>query len=318
MTATPRLGITQLEEGQSLPEQVSNEAWRVLEQFASRGIVIDKDLATPPGSPADGDAYIVAAAATGAWTGWHNRIAFYLSTGWVSIIPTEGTKAYVQDENREYEWNAVNWAVPTTVSYEGGPPGTVPTVASLTWINQGTSTASDGTGALIIKPQVNNGRSSLVKAVPSAPFDVYCRVNLQSLSTAALTVAIDTSAGIVLRDSADSEIITFEAGWTRISGDEQNVYTAVVNRWTSDGVTYSATPIARNSGQMWRWLRVNVTSTTITFYVSMDGRNWHSIGTETISTFIDAVSQYGMCAAGDTNSTETMAMFSYFSTTAPA
>ena len=37
--------------------------------------VKDRDLATPPASPTDGDRYIVAAAATGAWAGKTGQIA---------------------------------------------------------------------------------------------------------------------------------------------------------------------------------------------------------------------------------------------------
>lgn len=110
MTTTPRLGAPELVSGQAVPETTVNEQIRFVEQGASYFIAKDKDLATPPGSPADGDCYIVAGSPTGAWTGWANRLAIFVSTAWVSITPIEGTRAYLQDENAVYEYSGAAWA----------------------------------------------------------------------------------------------------------------------------------------------------------------------------------------------------------------
>lgn len=203
--------------------------------------------------------------------------------------------------------------------YEAGPV-TAPTTADFaTWLNQGTSTATDGTGALIIKPQVDGNLHSLVKAVPSAPFDIYCRVETHAFSTAAITTGPFTMGGIALRDSSDGEMVSVMAAWERVaSGDEQNLYYVSVIRWTASGATLSTIPITVYTGQPWKWIRVNVTSTTITIYSSTDGRNWFQVGTETIATFIDAVTHYGPCARTGSNSTDSVAVFNYFSTVAPS
>lgn len=75
--------------------------------------VKDKDLTTPPGSPADGDTYIPAATATGDWTSYEDDIAFYDSdnTEWKFATPEEGWCAYVQDENKEYRFNGSAWVL---------------------------------------------------------------------------------------------------------------------------------------------------------------------------------------------------------------
>lgn len=119
MSTSPRLGFTELEEGETVPETAVNEIARFAEQGASYFIVKDKDIDDPPGSPVDGDSYIVATASpTGAWTGWGNRIAFYMNTGWLSVIPIEGTRAYVQDENTVYEYSGAAWGTASgAVSY---------------------------------------------------------------------------------------------------------------------------------------------------------------------------------------------------------
>ncbi len=117
--ATPRLGATELVLSQAVPETTVNAMVRHIEQGASYFIVKDKDLATPPGSPSAGDCYIVAGSPTGAWSGWATRLAYY-SSGWISIIPIEGTRAYVQDENLSYEFNGTSWGAPSTTAYTPG------------------------------------------------------------------------------------------------------------------------------------------------------------------------------------------------------
>jgi len=111
MTTTPRLGITQWEEGQAMPESTGNEAVRALEQGAGFFIVLDKDLTSPPGSPAQGEAYIVGPSATGAWSGHDDDIAFYLNTAWAFITPIEGARADVNDEDVTYRYSGSAWAI---------------------------------------------------------------------------------------------------------------------------------------------------------------------------------------------------------------
>lgn len=106
----PRTGADELPTGQNAAPQTMNEALRYVEQGASCFIVKDKDLATPPGSPSQGDAYIVPGSPTGAWTGWTGRIAFRMSSSWEDITPIEGAFAYVQDENLLYLYGGAAWA----------------------------------------------------------------------------------------------------------------------------------------------------------------------------------------------------------------
>lgn len=108
---TPRIGIPELPTGSNASPEIMNEALRHVEQGASLFIVKDKDQNDPPGSPVDGDCYIVAGSPTGAWTGWATRLAFYMSTSWVDITPIEGTTAYVQDENAVYRYDGAAWGI---------------------------------------------------------------------------------------------------------------------------------------------------------------------------------------------------------------
>lgn len=67
-------------------------------RFAFHLSVKDRDLATPPASPAAGDSYIVAAAATGAWAGKETQVAVWDGSAWVFGVPRLGWKAYIEDE----------------------------------------------------------------------------------------------------------------------------------------------------------------------------------------------------------------------------
>jgi hypothetical protein len=109
MTTTNNLGITLLEQAQSQKEVTVNEAFTILDAVVGGG-VIDKDLATPPGSPTAGDRYIVAGSPTGAWTGHANHIAYYFNGGWRFINPGEGFFVWVNDEDLLYVFTGSVWS----------------------------------------------------------------------------------------------------------------------------------------------------------------------------------------------------------------
>jgi len=71
--------------------------------------VLDKDLATPPGSPSTGDRYIVAASGTGAWSGHDNDIAEWNGSSWDFTTKDEGMAAWVEDEDKLYVYNGSAW-----------------------------------------------------------------------------------------------------------------------------------------------------------------------------------------------------------------
>jgi len=72
--------------------------------------VLDKDLTAPPGGESEGDRYIVASTASGAWAGHEDDIAEYRSSAWVFITPVEGFTTWVCDEDMDYVFNGSSWA----------------------------------------------------------------------------------------------------------------------------------------------------------------------------------------------------------------
>jgi hypothetical protein len=126
---TPKLALPELVVGQAGKELTHNQALAVLDQLA-QAVVVDKDLATPPVSPSNGAMYIVAASATGAWSGQEGKLAYWLTSvgAWTFATPVNGWSVWVSDEAVRYELKAGVWAV---VSTGGGGAGEANTASNL-------------------------------------------------------------------------------------------------------------------------------------------------------------------------------------------
>lgn len=79
-------------------------------RFAYHLSVKDRNLATPPGSPAAGDTYIVAASPTGAWAGLAGKVAIWSGSAWVFGTPRIGWVAYIEDEEVLSAYKAGGWS----------------------------------------------------------------------------------------------------------------------------------------------------------------------------------------------------------------
>lgn len=78
-----------------------------------RGSIISQ-LATPPGSPADGDKYLVIATGTGDWVGLEDSLVEWNSTAgsWLAHTPREGDEFYDKNLNDRYRYNGSAWVLP--------------------------------------------------------------------------------------------------------------------------------------------------------------------------------------------------------------
>lgn len=114
---TPILEMDELAAAQSQPEVIVNAALRTLEaamQISALGYQND-----PPGSPAEGDRYLVADTPTGAWVGHAQEVAYY-SGGWQFLQPMPGWRAYVVgDSEYAYDESSSGYWLP---GGGGGPP----------------------------------------------------------------------------------------------------------------------------------------------------------------------------------------------------
>ncbi len=137
MATTAHLEITLLEQSQAQKEITINEAFARIDALLNSG-VIDRDLATPPTTPAAGDVYIVAAAATGAWVGKGGSIA-YFDQIWRFVTPREGMMLWVNDEDARVVYNGTSWVVVES-SGGAGPSGTT----DFPLVSEGRLTLSSG------------------------------------------------------------------------------------------------------------------------------------------------------------------------------
>lgn len=108
MDTTPNLTLPYILASQAQKHVTHNEAVRALDALVHL-MVLDQDLATPPGAPADGDRYIVAASPSGDWTGQAGKIAAYQDAAWAFHTPREGWTAWVADEHAHYVWTGSAW-----------------------------------------------------------------------------------------------------------------------------------------------------------------------------------------------------------------
>jgi hypothetical protein len=108
MSETPSLGLPFLAAEQAQKHVTHNEALGMLDALVQLAVK-DRSLAAPPGSPAAGDRYIVAAGATGAWTGHQDDIAVWDASAWSFHAPREGWRAWIDDENALAVFDGAAW-----------------------------------------------------------------------------------------------------------------------------------------------------------------------------------------------------------------
>jgi hypothetical protein len=85
-----------------------NEALRLLDGLVQLS-VLDRDLTTPPISPADGDRHIVASSATGLWAGWDLNVALWTDGAWMRLPPRTGWRVWVEEEALLLVYNGAGW-----------------------------------------------------------------------------------------------------------------------------------------------------------------------------------------------------------------
>lgn len=108
MTDTANLGLPCIEGSQAQKHVTHNEALRILDTLVQLA-VDDRDLTAPPGTPSEGQRYIVKAGATGAWVGRDGEIAAWQDGAWQFSTPRAGWLAYVIDEGALLAWTGSVW-----------------------------------------------------------------------------------------------------------------------------------------------------------------------------------------------------------------
>lgn len=120
---TPNLKLPYIAAAQAQKHVTHNEALRNLDAIVHLA-VLDRDLSSPPTSPANGDRYLIGTSASGNWSGNSGKIGAYQDGAWEFIQPREGWLAWVADENILLVFDGAVW---TAAGGGGGSASVNPT-----------------------------------------------------------------------------------------------------------------------------------------------------------------------------------------------
>lgn len=136
-------------------------------RFAYHLSVKSRTLAAPPSSPTNGDAYIPAASATGAWAGKTGQIAIYTATGYVFGVPRRGWTAVVEDEGpagvgqlivytSTNTWAVLNASTATSITTKDEGTTLTSATGTLNFTGAGVTATNSGSVVTVNVPAVAN------------------------------------------------------------------------------------------------------------------------------------------------------------------
>jgi hypothetical protein len=110
---TTNLALPYLMASQAQKHVTHNEALRLLDGLVQLS-VRDRELTAPPGSPAEGDRYLVAIGATAEWAGWDLNIAYFVDGAWMRLVPRPGWRTWIEDEGALLFFDGTAWTGSTS------------------------------------------------------------------------------------------------------------------------------------------------------------------------------------------------------------
>ena len=108
MSSTPHLGLPLLAAAQAQKHVTHNEALMLVDALLQLA-VISRALAAPPGSPEEGDRYLVAASASGGWSGHDGALACFINGVWRFVQPQAGWLLWCEDEEDLLVFDGADW-----------------------------------------------------------------------------------------------------------------------------------------------------------------------------------------------------------------
>jgi hypothetical protein len=193
--------MPELSVSQASKEITHNQALAILDQVAQLTVI--SRLNTPPGSPANGDAYIVGTSPTGAWTGKANQVAYWLTAvnAWQFIVPANGWLAWSNADAKTYRLESSAWVELAT----GGGGATLPVVRAIT--------ANEALGLTSINTfGFNSTASNYTSTIPAqstVAWTADAEMSFKAASTGTLTIT--AAAGVTLNGVVAGSL-TLQAG----------------------------------------------------------------------------------------------------------
>lgn len=121
MTDTPRFALPLVAPSQAQKHVTVNEAFGRIDALSQLTLQSVTET-TPPATPVEGTAYVVATGGVNAWAGSDGQLAIVLGGGWVFVAPVVGMRAYIADQARFALWTGSEWSdigLPTSPSGAG-------------------------------------------------------------------------------------------------------------------------------------------------------------------------------------------------------
>jgi hypothetical protein len=259
--STLNINLPLIEAAQSQKHITHNQALQVLDVLVQLA-VINRITTSPPGTPANGDRYIIASVATGVWAGKETQIASYENGGWVYYIPSEGWFCWDRGANEAVLFNT-SWGV-----FGGGGGG-------ISDGDKGDVVVSGGGTVWVLDSGANIvvNRLGLGGATP----DATNRLSINS--PAALFNNAGTSFQMTLNKAASSDdaLLVFQTGFST---------RAIFGTGGSDDFTIKVSPdgssffdgltIIRSTGKVRASLALNLNPAAGDLASPVDGDLWYN------------------------------------------
>ncbi|CAJ0861974.1 hypothetical protein R77567_01605 [Ralstonia sp. LMG 32965] len=163
--------------------------------------VINMSTATPPASPNNGDAYVVAASPTGAWAGHAGQIAACIRNTWAFISARNGWRVNNQADGLSYAFNGSAWVVAGGGGGGSTPPPVNPqsgTSYTLALTDAPASSANAG----IVTMSNANANTVTVPANSTVAFPVGTQIQVTQLGAGQTSIAAES--GVTIRTPSTS------------------------------------------------------------------------------------------------------------------
>ena len=116
-SASPRFSLPLLYTGQAQKEIFVNEAHALID--ALMHCAIEGTASAPPSAPVEGSNWLIAAAATGDWSGQDGKIACRQAGNWLFVVPRDGLQALNRATGQQIHF-ASNWRAPSLPAAPSG------------------------------------------------------------------------------------------------------------------------------------------------------------------------------------------------------
>lgn len=211
--------------------------------------VIDRDLSAPPGSPANGDSYIVGASPTGAWSSKANQIAVWntVNAAWAFYAPKEGWRCFVKDEDEYVSYlDTSSWKLDREFGFQLQVSNAIRGFVIID-IADADYTLTLDEAIAGVKFIVNSGTTPRTITVPTIS-DGICGVScIYSLLFCASNIEVasesgGTTASILARTETEEVFYAFGIGAAALSKAYSEKANSMTNGYAPEaGATYTAT-----------------------------------------------------------------------------